>query len=184
MQNTINLQDLTTKELKKIIKSGNPFVYPTDTGYCLGCGALNISNVELTKKIINDKISRVSIIAPSKDWIYKNFKIKNKNYIKKLPGPFTFILKAKKRTLSKKFCSENNEIRIKIPNHKFHNIIKKIGIPITSVEIKYKFKNIPSTNHLPRKIKRKTIIIESGYIKKSPSAIIDLSKDTPSIVGR
>ncbi len=184
MQNTINLQNLTIKEIKKIIKSGNPFVYPTDTGYCLGCGALNISSIELTKKISTDKTSQLSIVAPSKEWIYKNFKIKNKNYIKKLPGPFTFILEAKKKTLAKKFCSKNKEVRIKIPNHKFHNLIKKVGIPITSIEIKNKLKNIPSTNQLSRKLIKKIIIIESGYIKKSPSAILNLIKDTPSIVGR
>ena len=185
MSETIIFKKTLSKEIKKRIKFGEILIYPTDTGYCIGCNALKLSSIIKIIKIINLKDNKkISIIPPSKEWIYKNFKIKNKNYIKKLPGPFTFILETKKRILTKNLDILTNEIRIKIPNHKFYNTLKTINIPILNIELKNKF-NIIDFGKIPKKIKKKTdIIINAGFIRKSPSAIINLSKEIPSIVGR
>jgi tRNA threonylcarbamoyl adenosine modification protein (Sua5/YciO/YrdC/YwlC family) len=185
MSKEIIIRKQVSNEIKKRIKFGEILIYPTDTGYGIGCNALNSDSTKLVKKIIgiNDN-KNISIIAPSKDWIYKNFKIKNKNYIKKLPGPFTFILEAKEKKFIKKLNLEDKEVRIKMPNHSFQKIIKKINIPMLNIELKNKF-NIVDLKHIPRKIKRKSdIILDYGYIRKSPSATINLNKEIPTIVGR
>ena len=100
MTETIKLDKINQKEITKKIKSGDIFIYPTDIGYCIGCDALKSGSVSIIKQTIKSKLS---IISPNKQWISKNFEIINKNYIKKLPGPYTFILKSFKINIIKKF---------------------------------------------------------------------------------
>ncbi len=185
MSKTIILEEIDFKEIKKIIKSGKIIVYPTDIGYCIGCNVSNETNINYIKKIISiNEESYISVIAPSKSWVYKNFKIENKNYIKKLPGPFTFALKLKRKNILKNIKRNKGKIMIKIPDHKFYKIIQKVGVPIINIELKNKF-NIIDPKFIPKKIKRKSdILIDAGYIRKSPSATIDLSSKIASIIGR
>ena len=184
MSENIILKKTLPKKVKIRIKSGEILIYPTDTGYGIGCNALKSSSIELVKKISGTKDNtNISVIAPSKEWIYKNFKIKNKNYIKKLPGPFTFVLETKKRTLARNLSPGNKKIKVKMPDHRFYNMVKTIGIPILNIELRNKL-NIVNPDHIPRKIKRKSdMIINDGYIRKSPSATINISKEIPSIIG-
>jgi len=188
MEKIIKFKEIVSKNKKLIkeINSGKIIIYPTDTGYCIGCIISKKKNIEKIKKLTKHKDNQnISIIAPSKKWVYDNFKIKNKNYIKKFPGPFTFIMKTKKINLFKNFNLENKEIGIKIPDHKFHNLIKKIGTPILSIELKNKFNfNIISIDQINKGIIKNTdIIIDDNFIKKSPSSVINLNKEIPSIIG-
>ena len=175
MKKIIKFEEINNKEVVKNIKSGAIIIYPTDTNYCLGCNAKKSSSVEQIKRI--SKIESISIIPPTKNWIYKNLKIKNKNYIKKLPGPFGFILE-----LKKKIPNQNKKIEIKMPSHKFSNLIKKANVPFLAINIINKPLSI---KQIPNKIIRKAdIIIDDGHIKRCHSTTIDLTKDIPKIIIR
>lgn len=175
MKKIIKFEEINNKEIIKKIKSGTIIIYPTDTNYCLGCNAKKSLSVEQIKKI--SKIENIAIIPPTKDWIYKNIKIKNKNYIKRLPGPFGFILE-----LKKKIPNQNKKIEIKMPVHKFSNLIKKANVPFLAIDIMNKPLSI---KQIPKKIIRKAdIIIDDGYIKRSHFTTIDLTKEIPKIIIR
>ena len=80
-------------ELKKTV-----FVYPTDTIYGLGCNATDEKAVDKLRKIKNTK-HPFSIIVPNKDWIYDNCTVNEEaeEWIRKLPGPYTLILRLKNK---------------------------------------------------------------------------------------
>ena len=69
-------------EIIDFIRKGKIFIYPTDTIYGLGCDALNEKSVEKIKEIKKrDKDKPLSVIAPSKKWIF------DKKYFFRLLGP-------------------------------------------------------------------------------------------------
>jgi tRNA threonylcarbamoyl adenosine modification protein (Sua5/YciO/YrdC/YwlC family) len=186
MPEIINLKDIKKRNIVKRIKQGEIFIYPTDTIYGIGCNALKPASVEIIKKIKKRSEKPFSIIAPSKDWIYKNLKVNNKSYIKKLPGPFTFILELKKRATARNVNPGYKTLGVRIPNHPFSNIIKSANVPFitTSVNISGKT-SIRSIKQIPRSIKKHVdIIIDDGYLPNYPSTIIDLTQTPPKIITR
>jgi len=162
------------KSLIKLIKSGKIFIYPTDTIYGLGCNALNKKAVEKIKKIKKrDKNKPLSVIAPSKSWIYKNLKSSKKLVNKYLPGKYTLILEKKnKRFLN--HVSSTKYLGVRIPNHNFFKIIQKSKVPFitTSVNLSGE-KPITEIKEIKEEIlKNVDVIIDAGKIYGKPSTII------------
>ncbi len=115
------------KDFIKKIKAGSIFIYPTDTIYGLGCLASDKKAVKKIEAIKKRKNQPFSIIV-TKSWIKENCILKkgHRNFLDKLPGPYTLILRLK----------NGGTIGIRIPNHWFLNIIKETGpIITTSVNI-------------------------------------------------
>ncbi len=169
------------KTITKKIKSGSIFIYPTDTIYGLGCNALNSESVSKIRAI-KRTTKPFSVIAPSKQWIYRNFKVKNKNYIRKLPGSFTFVLESKKRNIVSKETNLNlKTLGIRIPKHDFTKFIK-VPFITTSVNLTGN-KPIISVKKVPKKIlKEVDIVIDDGILDNKPSTVIDLTEKIPKIL--
>ena len=172
------------------IKKGAVFVYPTDTIYGIGCDAGNSKSVD---KIYNLKGARekpFSVIAPSKAWIEKNCYTDDnlvKSWIKKLPGPYTLILRLK----NKKVISENvnlgkTTLGVRIPNHWIFEIVKGLEFPLVTTSANKSGKEfMTSLENLDNEIKENIdFIIYEGEKKNRPSSIIDLSMDSIAIYER
>jgi len=185
MTKIIKLKNIEEKGIIEKIKQGYIFIYPTDTVYGIGCNALNSSSVKKIREIKKSK-KPFSVIAPSKQWISKNFKIEKK-YLRKLPGPFTLILKMKRKNLVAEEINLNlKTLGIRIPNHRFTKIIQKSKLPFitTSVNISRE-QLISKVKEIPKEIFKKVdIVIDNGKSNKTPSTIIDLTKKIPRITKR
>ena len=124
-----------------------------------------------------------SIIAPNKEWIYKNTKILNKNYIKKLPGPFVFIVEKKGRSLSRNLHFSDERIAVRIPDHEFSDLINKANVPFVMLNIFNNKKAVRSIDKIPWGIKRKAdIILDEGFLGGHPSSIIDITNKVAKII--
>ena len=101
-------------ELKQSI-----FIYPTDTIYGIGCDATNHGLIVKIREIKQSFSQPFSIIIPNKNMIYENCKInkKTKEFVDKLPGPYTLIFEAKKPFFAPNVNPYNNTIGIRIPDH-------------------------------------------------------------------
>jgi L-threonylcarbamoyladenylate synthase len=157
------------------------FVAPTDTVYGLSCNATDdeiVKKLKELKKINSDK--PLSVIAPSKDWIYENCIIDEKaeKWLEKLPGPYTLILKLKnKNSISKHIINkENNSIGVRIPNHWFTEIIKESGIPVVTTSANITGMNfMTSLEDLHPEIKNGVnLIVYAGKKQTRPSTLINL----------
>jgi len=166
---------------------GNPivFIYPTDTIYGIGCNALNKEAVEKIRKIKQRKTNPFSVIAPSKEWIDENFIVNEnvKDWVKRLPGPYTLVLKIKKQCVAENVAPGLDTLGIRIPDHWFSNIVNEIGIPIVTTSAN-KSGNDPMTSldDLDADIKsRVDFIVYEGIKKGQSSKIIDLTDDVKVI---
>ncbi|MFH1455616.1 MAG: L-threonylcarbamoyladenylate synthase [archaeon] len=186
MVQVLRLKELTQQFIVEEIKAGKIFIYPTDTLYGIGCDATNIKAVRNIRKIKRRSKKPFSVIAPSKKWITSNFKLKA-TFLKKLPGPFTYILKPKnKQLLPKAVLKGAKMIGVRIPKHKFTTFIQKSGKPFVTTSV-----NISGQQHIfqvidiPKEILEKVdYVIDDGVLANPASTILDFSQEPPSIIKR
>jgi len=157
------------------------FIYPTDTIYGLGCNALNKEAVEKIRNIKQRKGNPFSVIVPSKEWIDENCIINEnaKDWIKRLPGPYTLILKTKKECVAENVAPRLDTLGIRIPDHWFSNVVSEIDVPIVSTSVNKASEDfMTSLEDLDSEIKsRVDFIVYEGEKKGKPSKIIDLTDE-------
>jgi len=185
---TIKLEELLKdralrKEVIRDIKDGKIFIYPTDTVYGLGCNAFQGPSVKSIREIKNTG-HPFSIIAPSKDWIKRNFHLPSPKYLDKLPGPYTLILKKKRPT----FLTSSSiyfSLGVRIPDHPLTKIIQEADVPFITTSANVS--GLPTIKEVNEKISARLrlgvdIAIDGGKIEGKPSQIIDLTGEKPEIL--
>lgn len=177
------MEILNTKKLKEavlktslVLEKGGVIVYPTDTLYGIGADATNenaIDRIIKIKKRKDDKFS--AIIEKSK---IKEYAIIPKKYFERinnlLPGPYTFLLKAKKKLPIVK----DSIIGVRVPKNRFCTLLAKtFKKPIISTSANISGKNPHYMfDSIPNEIKKKVdLLIDGGKCKyQKGSTIIDL----------
>ncbi|MBW2968308.1 threonylcarbamoyl-AMP synthase [Candidatus Woesearchaeota archaeon] len=171
------------------IKRGSVFVYPTDTLYGIGCNAQDNAAVQRIRKI---KMGNhpFSVIAPSKEWMLENLECnhEHKEYLDKLPGPYTLICKMKNKDCVSESVNPlgDNTLGCRIPKHWIADIVKELDIPIVTTSVNRtgqapitKISDINmNTQHMT------DFAIDEGELKGQPSTLINLSKAEPEIIER
>ena len=174
----------------RLIKQGSLFIYPTDTIYGLGCSAADDNAVKKLRRIKRRPNNRpLSIIAPSKEWIYNNCAVKDSDeeWIKKLPGSYTLIFKLKKKNTLSKFLNPQNEtIGIRIPKHWFSKFVNELNLPIVTTSVNISGEEyMTSLENLNENIKKWIdFVISDGLIPGKPSIIVDLTGKKERIINR
>ena len=160
------------------IKSGKIFIYPTDTIYGIGCNALNGSSIDKIREIKKRDSKPMSIIVPSINWIEKNCFVENNKELKKLPGPYTFIVELKnKDSVSKQeLIGDLKGLGVRIPDNWFSKWISKNNLVFVTTSV-----NISGEPHLinPEELKEEIkdkvdYLISDGSLTGKSSTIIDL----------
>ena len=160
------------------------YVYPTDTIYGIGCDATNDKLVLKIRDIKKREEKPFSIIAPSKKWIKENFEIIHPNYLDKLPGPYTLVMKPKNEKIISKHVSYSDKVGVRIPDCEFSKLVKKTGKPFVTTSV-----NISGEPHLvdPKNLKKEIkdkvdIVIDEGKLSGKASTVIDVSEKEPIIL--
>ena len=166
-------------EIAEQIGKGAVFIYPTDTIYGIGCNALDKKAVDKIRQLKERPTNPFSIIAPSKKWITENCIITKeaKEWLNKLPGPYTLILKLKNKNAIAKSVNQGEEtIGIRIPNHWFSGVVQELGFPIVTTSANRSGRPFMTTlEDLDSTIKDGVdFIIDEGEKKGRPSKIVNL----------
>mgnify|MGYP001570208132 CR=1 FL=1 len=168
------LNDIEKENLIRDIKSDKIFIYPTDTVYGLGCNALIKRSVERIREIKGrDGDKPLSVIAPSKEWIYENLIASKEEINKYLPGKYTLILR-KKDFKFLDYVSKSETLGVRMPKQDFAELVKKAEAPFitTSANLSGE-KPASSIGDINKEILNKAdLIIDSGIINGKPSTII------------
>jgi L-threonylcarbamoyladenylate synthase len=171
------------------ILDGQIFVYPTDTIYGLGCDATNSAAVKRVREIKEVNNRPFSVVVPNKTWIRDNCEVDEKVvvWLKKLPGPYTLILKIKnKSAIAKETNMGLDTIGVRILDHWIQNAVEKLGRPIVTTSAnkpEHGFMN--NIDNLDSTIRSKIdFIVQDGEKNAKPSTIIDLTKVTTPVKKR
>jgi len=168
------------------------FVYPTDTIYGIGCSALNDKLVEKIRKL-KQSAQPFSVIVPNKEWIYDNCVVTEEaeEWIRKLPGPYTLLLKLKnKKAVAKNVHNYDMNgdvvIGIRMPNHWFLSISYTLKMPIVTTSANVTGQNfMTSLDDLDTAIRNGVdYVFYEGPKNGRPSTIVHLGGDKVRILPR
>ncbi|MEK6937461.1 MAG: L-threonylcarbamoyladenylate synthase [Nanoarchaeota archaeon] len=123
---------LRFEEMAQKIKKGTIFIHPSDTIYGMGCSALDEKNVSQLRRIKGNS-TPFSVWAPSLEWIKQNCVVDKKaeEWLNKLPGPYTLVLKLKnKKAVAPSVNLGKETIGVRLPNHWFHQALEELDTPI------------------------------------------------------
>lgn len=176
-----NPQPRLIKQAAEIIRAGGLVAYPTDSSYALGCHLDDKRAVERIRRIRKlDRNHNFTLVAADLKQVAQFAKIDNEQYrlIKGLtPGPYTFILSAKRLVPNRLVHPKRRTIGIRIPSNQIVlQLMAELGEPIMSSSL-----ILPnSTTALgdPDEIRAKLehevdLVIDGGVIANTPSTVID-----------
>lgn len=184
-----NPQTRLIHQAVEIIKKGGVIVYPTDSGYALGCAIGEKAAMDRIVAIrqlpenhnftlMCHDLSEISLYAMVSNQSYRL--IKNNT-----PNPYTFILPATKE-LPRRLMTKRKTIGIRVPDNAIAlALLEALGEPILSCSLM--LPNTEVTESDPDEIrdyleKRVELIIHGGYLGQQPTTVVDLTDETPVII--
>lgn len=168
------------------ILKGEIIIYPTDTIYGIGCDATNAESVKKLREIKGRNSNPFSIIAPSIEWIKENCDTEGaEEWLTKLPGPYTLILKLKnKKCIASETNNNMDTIGIRIPDHWFTEFLQKTKKPIITTSVnKQEEPPMTSIDDIDPAIKVKYLFYE-GPKQGKPSTIVNLTGPEIKVIER
>ena len=171
------------------MKAGKLFIYPTDTIYGIGCNASNGEAVDKIRTLKKRDTNPFSVIAPSQKWIESTCIIPPmaKEWMKKLPGPYTLILPLKDASaISPKVVEGSVNLGIRVPNNWFMEFVQEANIAFvtTSANISGRATMTDFYSLDPFIKEGVDYVIYEGALNKKASTIVNLTKDKPEIITR
>jgi Sua5/YciO/YrdC/YwlC family protein len=184
-----NPQTRLIHQAVEIIKKGGVIVYPTDSGYALGCAIGEKAAMDRIVAIrqlpenhnftlVCHDLSEISLYAMVSNQSYRL--IKNNT-----PNPYTFILPATKE-LPRRLMTKRKTIGIRIPDNAIAlALLEALGEPILSCSLMLPHTEVTESD--PDEIrdyleKRVELILHGGYLGQQPTTVVDLTDETPVII--
>ncbi|MBY5945376.1 L-threonylcarbamoyladenylate synthase [Photobacterium rosenbergii] len=172
-----------------IIRNGGVIVYPTDSGYALGCQLENKSALERICQIrrLNDKhnftllcrdLSELSLYARVDNAAYRLLR-------NNTPGAYTFIFKGTKEVPRRLMNPKRKTIGIRVPDNAIAlALLEALGEPMMSTSLI--LPGNETTESDPEEIRDQLehavdLIINGGYLGEQPTTVIDFSNDEMEI---
>jgi tRNA threonylcarbamoyl adenosine modification protein (Sua5/YciO/YrdC/YwlC family) len=173
-----------------IIRGGGVVVYPTDSGYALGCQLGDKKPLEIIRRIrkLDDKhnftlmcrdLSELGTYARVENTAYRLIKAHT-------PGAFTFILKATNEVPKRLMHPKRRTIGLRVPENTIAlALLDALNEPLMSVTMMLPGDDYPLTD--PYEIRQTLehevdLVIDGGYCGMEATSVIDLVETPPSIV--
>jgi tRNA threonylcarbamoyl adenosine modification protein (Sua5/YciO/YrdC/YwlC family) len=184
-----NPQQRLIDQAVKIIRDGGVIVYPTDSGYALGCHIGDKTAMETICRIrqLDDK-HNFTLVCRDLSEIAIYAKVDNAAYrlLKSLtPGPYTFILEATREVPRRLQNPKRKTIGLRVPDNKIAMaLLATLGEPLMSSTLILPGETLPMTD--PYDIRDTLehsldLIIDGGYCGIEPTTVLDLVEGVPVV---
>ncbi|KMK51652.1 hypothetical protein RO21_05205 [[Actinobacillus] muris] len=184
-----NPQGRLIQQAVDIIKKGGVIVYPTDSGYALGCG---IGEKQAMDRIVAirklPENHNFTLVCSDLSELSNYALVTNQSYrlIKNnVPNPYTFILPATKE-VPRRLLTKRKTIGIRVPDNAIAlALITALGEPILSCSLMLPDETITQSDpdmirdYLEHQV---DLIIHGGYLGQAPTTVVDLTQDSPDII--
>ena len=186
----VNPQSRLIYQVVEVVRKGGVIVYPTDSGYALGCLIGEKKPLDTIKRIrqLDDK-HNFSLVCKDLAQCSSFARLSNDAHrlIKALtPGPFTFIADATKDVPRRMLHAKRKTIGIRIPDNNIAlAIVEELGKPLLSASL-----ILPGEEYAlsdPYEIRERLeneldLIIDAGIVNNENSTIISCTGDQVEIV--
>lgn len=186
----VNPQARLLSQAVTALKSGGVIVYPTDSGYALGCmlGEKDaMARMVRIRQIENDH--HFSLMCRDLSELATYAKVDNQAYrvLKSCtPGPYTFIFKASKEVPRRLQNDKKKTIGIRVPDNVIAlALLELLDAPLMSTSLV--MPNCEFAESDPEHIRdllehQVDAIIHGGYLGEKPTTVIDMSEDGVEII--
>ncbi|MBP8127212.1 MAG: threonylcarbamoyl-AMP synthase [Aeromonadaceae bacterium] len=185
-----NPQTRLINQAVALIRSGGVVIYPTDSGYALGCLLENKAALERICRIRHlDSSHNFTLVCRDLSELSLYSKVDNQAFrlIKNnTPGPYTFILKATKEVPRRLMNEKKKTIGIRVPaNPITQALLAALGEPLMSTTLILPGSEVAESD--PYEIRDRLeqvvdLIIDGGYLGEQPTTVVDFSEDSPVVV--
>ncbi|MBU2871566.1 L-threonylcarbamoyladenylate synthase [Colwellia sp. E2M01] len=185
-----NPQGRLMKQAADIIKDGGVIVYPTDSGYALGCHLGDKKALERICRIRDiDKEHNFTLVCKDLSQLSEYTRIDNSAYrlLKShTPGAYTFIFKGSKEVPKRLLNPKKKTIGIRVPDNTIvQALLTELAEPIMSTSLIMPGKQMAEYD--PEEIRdllehQVDLIINGGHLGEHPTTVIDFSNDSIEIL--
>ena len=185
-----NPQTRLIQQAVAAVRDGAVLVYPTDSGYALGCHLGDKDAVDRIRAVreLDDK-HNLTLVCRDLSEIATYAQVDNQAYrlLKSLtPGPYTFLLDETREVPRRLQHPKRKTIGIRVPGHPIVDALLDIlGEPLISTTLQMPGDEQPLTD--PQEIKDRLrnvvdVIIDGGLGSAEPTSIIDLTGPAPVVL--
>ncbi|QEP42175.1 threonylcarbamoyl-AMP synthase [Ectothiorhodospiraceae bacterium BW-2] len=185
-----NPQPRLIRQAAAVVVEGGVIVYPTDSGYALGCRLGDKGALERIRTIrrVDDKhhftlvcrdLSEIGTYARVENSIYRLLKAVT-------PGPYTFILQATREVPRRMMHPKRKTVGLRVPSNPIAlGLLQELGEPLLSSTLILPGQSVPESD--PYEIRatlehQVDLIIDGGYGSLEPSTVVDLTEEVPQIM--
>lgn len=183
-------QERLIQKVVAVLKAGGVVVYPTDSGYALGCQIGDKNAMDRIRglrqlppnhhfTLMCRDLSEISIYARMNNVIFRILKSHT-------PGAYTFILEATREVPKRLQHPKRRTIGLRIPDNRIASLLmKKLEQPMLSTSLILPEVEEPLSNAeeiLERIDGKVDLIVDGGDCGSSPTTIVDLSSGLPEIL--
>jgi len=177
-----------TELIVRTMQEGGIIAYPTDTHYGIGCDLFNIRSIRklYAMKRLDPKRALSIICRDMKDIstyaVLSDFSFDIVKWY--LPGPFTFVLKARK-IIPKLLMTDRKEVGVRIPAHAVPvGIAVLCGRPVINTSARIAGEEAMTD---PRVIEKTfgdniSLVVDGGILVSEPSTVVRLADDVAELV--
>ncbi|ASP49084.1 L-threonylcarbamoyladenylate synthase [Cognaticolwellia beringensis] len=185
-----NPQGRLMKQAAAIISQGGVIVYPTDSGYALGC---HIGDKKALERICNirdiNKEHNFTLMCSDLSELSEYTRVDNSAFRllkNNTPGPYTFIFKGSKEVPKRLLNPKRKTIGIRVPDNAIAQaLLAELGEPIMSTTLI--MPGADTAEFDPEHIRdilehQVDLIINGGHLGERPTTVIDFSNDDVEII--
>jgi tRNA threonylcarbamoyl adenosine modification protein (Sua5/YciO/YrdC/YwlC family) len=185
-----NPQGRLMKQAAEIINQGGVVVYPTDSGYALGC---HLGDKKALERICNirkiDKEHNFTLMCKDLSQISEYTRVDNSAFrlIKNnTPGAYTFIFKGSKEVPKRLLNPKKKTIGIRISENTIAQaLLSELAEPIMSTSLIMPGQEMAEFDpeHIRDILEHNVdLIIHGGHLGENPTTVIDFSNDDIEII--
>lgn len=185
-----NPQARLLKQAAQLLHGGGVCAVPTDSSYALVCHLDDKAAAEQLRRIrqVDDK-HHLTLLCRDLSELASYAKVDNRQYrLLKLgtPGPYTFILEATKEVPRRLSHPSRRTIGLRVPQHKVTQaLLAELGQPLLATTLIAPGESEPLND--PQEIRERfeklvAAVVDAGACPMSPTTVIDLTGDEPSLV--
>lgn len=185
-----NPQVRLLRQAVDIINKGGVVVYPTDSGYALGCHLGDKKALERICQIRQvDANHNFTLLCRDLSEISSYAQVDNEAFRRlkaSTPGPYTFIFKASKEVPKRLLNNKRKTIGIRVPDNAISlGLLEELREPLLSASLILPDEDMPlfDPHDIRERLeKRVDLIIDGGETPQLPTTVIDLTGDVPEVI--